>query len=42
VLPDPLDDHYVVVVRRRHPPKQVISLITGLDRADFNTLSLGC
>jgi hypothetical protein len=36
-LPDPLDDHYVVVSGRRFPPKQVISLATGLDRADFNT-----
>jgi hypothetical protein len=37
VLPDPLGDHYVVVAGRRFPPKQVISEITGLDRADFNT-----
>ncbi|HYU58927.1 MAG TPA: hypothetical protein VEO00_12900 [Actinomycetota bacterium] len=37
VLPDPLDDHYVVVAGRRFPPKQVISLMTDLDRADFNT-----
>lgn len=36
-LPEPLDDHYVVIAGRRFPPKQVISLITGLDRADFNT-----
>lgn len=36
-LPDPLEDHYVVVAGRRFPPKQVISVITGLDRADFNT-----
>jgi len=37
VLPEPLHDHYVVINRRRFPPKQVVSLITGLDRADFNT-----
>lgn len=37
VMPDPLGDHYVVVAGRRFPPKQVISLATGLDRADFNT-----
>ena len=37
VLPEPLGDHYVVVTGKRFPPKQVISSITGLDRADFNT-----
>lgn len=37
VMPDPLGDHFVVVGGRRFPPKQVISLVTGLDRADFNT-----
>lgn len=37
VLPEPLDDHSVVIAGRRFPPKQVISLITGLDRADFNS-----
>lgn len=37
VLPEPLVDHYVVFDGRRYPPKQVISLITGLDRADFTT-----
>ncbi|MEO8292761.1 MAG: hypothetical protein ABI635_06440 [Actinomycetota bacterium] len=36
-LPEPLGDHYVVVAGRRFPPKQVIGLVTGLDRADFNT-----
>ncbi len=36
-LPEPLDEHYVVVGGRRFPPKQVIGLVTGLDRADFNT-----
>lgn len=35
VLPDPLHDHYVVVSGRRYPPKQVIALVTGVDRADF-------
>jgi hypothetical protein len=37
VLPDPVAQHYVVVNGRRYPPKQVISLVTGLDRADFTT-----
>lgn len=37
VMPEPLGDHFVVVGGRRFPPKQVISLMTGLDRADFNT-----
>lgn len=37
VMPEPLGEHYVVVGGRRFPPKQVISLVTGLDRADFNT-----
>lgn len=37
VLPEPLGDHFVVVGGRRFPPKQIIGLVTGLDRADFNT-----
>jgi hypothetical protein len=37
VMPEPLGDHYVVIGGRRFPPKQVIGVITGLDRADFNT-----
>lgn len=37
VMPEPLGDHFVVVGGRRFPPKQVIGLVTGLDRADFNT-----
>ena len=37
VMPEPLGDHYVVIAGRRFPPKQVIGLVTGLDRADFNT-----
>ncbi len=37
MLPDPLGDHYVVVAGRRFPPKQVIGVMTDLDRADFNT-----
>ncbi|MDQ3708285.1 MAG: hypothetical protein M3387_03090 [Actinomycetota bacterium] len=36
-LPEPLRDHYVVVSGRRFPPKQVLALVTGLDRADFTT-----
>ncbi len=37
VTPEPVGDHYVVVAGKRFPPKQVIGLMTGLDRADFNT-----
>jgi hypothetical protein len=36
-LPEPVRDHYVVIEGRRYPPKQVIALVTGLDRADFTT-----
>ena len=36
-LPDPIREHYVVVDGRRFPPKQVLSCLTGLDRADFTT-----
>lgn len=35
--PEPIVEHYVVVRGRRFPPKQVLGLITGLDRADFTT-----
>ena len=37
VLPEPLNQHYVVIGGRRYPPKQVIAELTGLDRADFTT-----
>jgi hypothetical protein len=37
VLPDPVQEHYVVVCGRRYPPKQILSSVTGLDRADFTT-----
>lgn len=37
LLPDPVHEHYVVVQGRRFPPKQVLSCVTGLDRADFTT-----
>ena len=37
VLPEPIHQHYVVVNGRRYPPKQVLMLATGLDRADFTT-----
>jgi hypothetical protein len=37
VQPDPVQEHYVVVDGHRYPPKQVLSLVTGLDRADFTT-----
>ena len=37
VAPEPLKDHFVVINRRRYPPKQVIEALTGLDRAEFTT-----
>jgi hypothetical protein len=37
VAPEPISSHFVVVGNRRYPPKQVISAVTGLDRADFTT-----
>lgn len=37
VHPEPVHEHYVVVGARRYPPKQVLCLATGLDRADFTT-----
>lgn len=37
VEPEPIKEHYVVVRRRRFPPKQVLAFVTGLDRADFTT-----
>lgn len=36
-LPDPIQEHYVVVGGRRYPPKQVLACATALDRADFTT-----
>jgi hypothetical protein len=36
-LPEPIYEHFVVINGRRWPPKQVLSLVTGLDRADFTT-----
>lgn len=36
-LPDPILEHYVIVGGRRYPPKQILTLVTGLDRADFTT-----
>jgi hypothetical protein len=36
-LPEPIREHFVVINGRRWPPKQVMALITGLDRADFTT-----
>lgn len=35
--PEPIKDHFVVVGRHRYPPKQVLAVLTGLDRADFTT-----
>jgi len=37
VLPEPIHEHFVVINGRRWPPKQVLTLVTGLDRADFTT-----
>jgi hypothetical protein len=37
VLPEPIFEHYVIVGGRRYPPKQVLSCLTALDRADFTT-----
>jgi hypothetical protein len=37
VLPEPIREHFVVISGRRWPPKQVLALVTGLDRADFTT-----
>lgn len=37
VDPEPIASHYVVVGTRRFPPKQIISQLTGLDRADFTS-----
>lgn len=35
--PEPLHAHFVVIGARRFPPKQVLSEVTGLDRADFTS-----
>jgi hypothetical protein len=37
VLPEPIHEHYVIVDGRRFPPKQLLTRVTGLDRADFTT-----
>jgi len=37
VDPEPIKSHFVVIGARRFPPKQVLSEVTGLDRADFTT-----
>jgi hypothetical protein len=37
VEPEPIASHYVVIEGRRFPPKQIISHVTGLDRADFTS-----
>lgn len=37
VLPEPVTEHFVVINRRRYPPKQVVGVVTGLDRAAFTT-----
>jgi hypothetical protein len=36
-LPEPVRDHFVIISGRRWPPKQVLALVTGLDRADFTS-----
>ncbi len=35
--PEPIDRLFVVIGNRRFPPKQVISAMTGVDRADFTS-----
>jgi len=37
VDPEPITSHFVVIDAKRFPPKQVVSELTGLDRADFTT-----
>jgi hypothetical protein len=37
VLPEPIHEHFVVINGRRWPPKQVLAVVTGIDRADFTT-----
>jgi hypothetical protein len=37
VRPEPIASHYVVIDNRRFPPKQVVSVMTGIDRADFTS-----
>ncbi len=37
VDPEPITSHFVVIDAKRFPPKQVVSAVTGLDRADFTT-----
>jgi hypothetical protein len=37
VEPEPVREHFVVVGGHRYPPKQVLGVVTGLDRADFTT-----
>jgi hypothetical protein len=37
VSPEPIASHYVVIDRRRYPPKQVVSVMTGVERADFTS-----
>src|SRR5204863_2994729 len=37
VEPEPIASHFIVIGHRRFPPKQVISAVTGLDRADFTS-----
>jgi hypothetical protein len=37
VLPELVQEHYVVIRGRRYPPKQVLASVTGLDLADFTT-----
>jgi hypothetical protein len=37
VLPEPITSHYIVIDERRYPPKQVVGVLTGIDRADFTS-----
>lgn len=37
VEPEAIREHFVVVGGRRFPPKQVLAVLTGLDRAEFTS-----
>lgn len=36
-VPEPIRDHFVIAAGKRFPPKQLIAIATGIDRADFTT-----
>ncbi len=37
VEPEAVREHFVVIGGRRFPPKQVLAVVTGLDRGDFTS-----